>query len=452
MNYKSIPQEQSFLSIEDMDERKKTLTLDLENPNVQNNLDETFDYVIKDWMGYFFQLPISTPIFFDLVQNGKLHSFKGTPERLNIILKCLQSRNFDEIISGNPISSDTPLNIDNVIHVSKFGIRVYPFKEIHTRNQRDGSFFNYILKENAPSCFKEQLKRYQIFTSLVNEKGFRKEELEDCCFVYALKVSNQFTEEILNQIRLKIQNRYLPIKCIEEICNEFKIHIILHYITEERNRQISPNNKKFIGVKQEEASYCLEMNLFQKHYFIEEPTPISCYFLKHFDTEDEQNYMKEFNPLRNNYRKARYFCRSSDLVKTLFEKEYFDPITYGHYMVLNTEFHKFQDSDSCDYDLQYDSNYCTKRITNQKVKNNKNKDIFFADFESDVSQDVHKPFLCVISQIDGAEIKYFREGSCYLASPLNGRYSACIGIITLFAAVNAFIVRTFKAGGQSINI
>lgn len=63
MNYKSIPQEQSFLSIEDMDERKKTLTLDLENPNVQNNLDETFDYVIKDWMGYIFNYPFPHQYF-----------------------------------------------------------------------------------------------------------------------------------------------------------------------------------------------------------------------------------------------------------------------------------------------------------------------------------------------------------------------------------------------------
>ena len=31
-------------------------------------------------------------------------------------------------------------------------------------------------------------------------------------------------------------------------------------------------------------------------------------------------------------------------------------------MILNTEFHKFQDSDSFDYDLHYDTKYCTKLI------------------------------------------------------------------------------------------
>ena len=101
-----------------------------------------------------------------------------------------------------------------------------------------------------------------------------------------------FPENVLNQIRLKIQNRYLPLKCIEEICNEFKIHLILHYITEKRNDQIALKDKKHIGVKQDEASYCIEMNLFQKHFFIEETTPLSSYYIKHIEQENEENYAK----------------------------------------------------------------------------------------------------------------------------------------------------------------
>ena len=360
---------------------KKTIFFNLDDPEI--NIDVTFDYLINDWMNFIFNLPITTPIFFDLIQNGKMHSFKATPERLNIILKCLQTRNFDTIISGNPISSDAATDIDNFIHVSGIGIRVYPF-HINSKNQWAGSFFNYIVKENIPQCFKEQLERYQIFQSLIDEKGHRRKELEDCCFVYSLKMSHQFQENILNQIRLKIQNRFLPIKCIEDICNEFKIHLILHYLSEERNRQISVKNKKFIGVKQDEATYLIEMNLFQNHYFIDEPTNISRYYLKHFETEDESNFNKEYDVYHHNYRKTRYFCKSSELIKTLFEKEYFIPITYGHYRVLNTEFHKLQDSDSCGYDLHYDKNYCSRLIINKKEKIQDHKKIYFADFESDI--------------------------------------------------------------------
>ena len=144
-----------------------------------------------------------------------------------------------------------------------------------------------MIRNNTPNIIKDQLRRYQIFETLVDEKGNRIVELEDCCFVHALKVSHLFPENVLNQIRLRIQNRYLPFKSIDEICEEFKICLLLHYIDQNINRQVSPQNKRYFGVKLDEASYCVEMNLFQKHYFLEEPTPISCYYLKHIDSENE---------------------------------------------------------------------------------------------------------------------------------------------------------------------
>ena len=81
-------------------------------------------------------------------------------------------------------------------------------------------------------------------------------------------------------------------------------------------------------------------------------------------------------------------------------------------MILNIEFHKFQDSDSFDYDLHYDTKYCTKLIEENNKKNQKNNKIFFADFESDVSGDTHRPFLCVLQNYEGTINKIFREGSC----------------------------------------
>ena len=137
-----------------------------------------------------------------------------------------------------------------------FQISEYVFIQLPKSNEtRAGMFFNYLLKENAPQCIKDQLRRYQIYTSLVNGKGNRIDDLEDSCFVFALKMTGLFPETVLNQIRLRIQNRFLPYKCIEEICKEFKIHLILHYLTETRSRQITPSYKKFIGVSTDVASF-----------------------------------------------------------------------------------------------------------------------------------------------------------------------------------------------------
>ena len=48
---------------------KKTIFFNLDDPEI--NIDVTFDYLINDWMNFIFNLPITTPIFFDLIQNGK---------------------------------------------------------------------------------------------------------------------------------------------------------------------------------------------------------------------------------------------------------------------------------------------------------------------------------------------------------------------------------------------
>lgn len=415
MQYKNYleqePSEQIFLTAEDND-HPKSIFFNLDTLKQNGTFDATCDYILKDWINdYISFLPITAPIFFDLVQNGKKHSYKATPEKMKTIIQCLKSHEFDQILSDTPISSDPPFNPE-FVKVSGFGIRTYPPISKYIYENRAGSFFNYLIKDNIPKCVEEHLKKYQIYSSLVNEKGERKEELEDSCFVYALKMSQQIPDSILNKIRLRIKNRFLPLKCIEELCSEFKIHLIIHYINEERNRRISSVNKKFIGVSDEEAVYNIEMNLYQKHYFIEEVTPFSAYYIKNIEIEKEENHMKEYDKKRNAYRTARYLLKSSDLIKTLFEKEYFIPITYGHFMVLNTEFHKFQDSDSIDYDLHYDKDYCSKLIVNKKDKKNKNQKIYFADFESDVSGEIHRPFLCIIQNIEGTETQVFKEGSC----------------------------------------
>ena len=411
MQYKQVAATQNSFT-PTREEGNSSIFVDLEDPDTKAYIDFEFDKVLKWMEENVFMSPVTIPIFFDLTKNGQRHSYKATPERIKVILQCLKTRNFDEILRhDNPFVSGDE-EIQEFTHVSNFGIRIYPTAQIKSNETRAGMFFNYLLKENAPQCIKDQLRRYQIYTSLVNGKGNRIDDLEDSCFVFALKMTGLFPETVLNQIRLRIQNRFLPYKCIEEICKEFKIHLILHYLTETRSRQITPSYKKFIGVSTDVASFDIEMNLFNKHYFIEEITNLSCYYIKNINTEEENNYNKEFMKDSGRYRKARHFIKSGEFVKFLFENDFFEPITYGHYMVLNTEFHKFQDSNSLNYDLDYDENYCTKLIVDMRDDKKENSKIYFADFESDVSGEIHRPFLCVLQNEDGTETQIFKEGSC----------------------------------------
>ena len=261
------------------------------------------------------------------------------------------------------------------------------------------------------------LKDIKSSPSIVDSKNKCIEELDDCCFIYALKMTKLFTEDILNKMRLRIRNRYLSNKHIDEICREYKIHIKLHYLDDEttignKNKKIGCNYKRFIGVTEEAASYKIDMNIYKKHYFLEEATPFSKYYIKNIKTELECNFDKEIRHQR--YYKSRYFCKSSELVRTLMKNDYFVPITYAHYMTLCTEFYKYQDDKDINYDLDYDPKFCTMLLEEKKhkEKSTENRQVFFADFECDVSGDYHRPFLCVVQSEDGSETKIFREGSC----------------------------------------
>ena len=93
-----------------------------------------------------------------------------------------------------------------------------------------------------------------------------------------------FSEDILNKMRLRIRNRYLSNKSVDELCREFKIHLKLHYLDDEttegnRNKKIGCNYKRFIGVSEDVANFTVEMNIYKKHYFLEEITPFSKYYI-----------------------------------------------------------------------------------------------------------------------------------------------------------------------------
>ena len=78
--YKTVPKE-------DIIETKNKIFFHFDSPSVIDKIETIMDYLKNDWMEYILNLPITTPVFFDLIQNGKYHSFKATPEKINTIIK-----------------------------------------------------------------------------------------------------------------------------------------------------------------------------------------------------------------------------------------------------------------------------------------------------------------------------------------------------------------------------
>ena len=231
------------------------LFFNFEDPDVQRN----FSLICKFMLERYIPLRIDNmssdvQVFFIIRKKNGEYRYPATPERINYIIKCLHDQNFDDIQNLNRelFGYDSVEDLQ-VSPATAFGVQIYPKRELQVNEDRGGHFFNYLIKSNAPYKIIEQLKRYQIFPSIVDAKNKCIEELEDCCFIYALKMTKLFTEDILNKMRLRIRNRYLSNKHIDEICREYKIHIKLHYLDDEttngnKNKKIGCNYKRFIGV------------------------------------------------------------------------------------------------------------------------------------------------------------------------------------------------------------
>ena len=296
-------------------------------------------------------------------------------------------------------------------------------KGVKANNDVGGSFFQYLVNENIDERIKEYLKRLQIFDSLVNDKNKQREELTDCCFIYALSQTGSYDEDELNKMRLRINSRYLSQSSINKICHEFKIHLKLSFINEEakgKNKKESIKSKKngkannYLGIDKAEPNRTHTMNVYNNHYFIEEQTPFSTYYIKHINECPADKFNKEYKT--DHWINARAFMKSSDLVRELMKQGQFKPITFGQYKILNTTFFNDINKDIELIDLNYDEATCTQLIAPPQKKNIKeNTDeitYWFADFEADTSGDIHKPFMVVLQSENGKINKEYRGENC----------------------------------------
>ncbi|KAK8889413.1 hypothetical protein M9Y10_034159 [Tritrichomonas musculus] len=297
-------------------------------------------------------------------------------------------------------------------------------KGVKANNDVGGSFFQYLVDEAIDGQVKEYLKRLQIFDSLVNDKNKQREELNDCCFIYALSQTGSYDEDELNKMRLRINSRYLSQSSINKICHEFKIHLKLSFINEEsstKNKKktvcSTKNNKSksFLGIDKAAPNRTHTLNVYNNHYFIEEQTPFSTYYIKHLNECPSDKFNKELKD--NHWRNARYFMKSSDLVRELMRQRMFKPITFGQYKILNTTFFNDIDKDIDLIDLNYDEATCTQLIAPPQKKNNKENTTdeltyWYADFEADTSGDIHKPFMVVLQSENGKINKEYRGEDC----------------------------------------
>ena len=376
--------------------------------------------------------------------NGEWHSKAFTPEIYRKLMENLTEQNFIFDLDNRPPEYFYERGNDELPEWSLFtAIKFSKLKQTDANNDRGGTFFRY-LTNNVPKVVVDYLARLQIFDTLMSKtvnkkdkvKYTQRKELNDCCFVYALQQTGEYTEEELNQIRLRINTRYLTHSSIEKLCQEFKIHLKIIYIDENANtknkkqqtikRAKGQKSKNYLGLSELEAKHKHIFNLFEKHYFIEEKTPFTSYYIEHMDELSEDDYNKIFNKTKNKMvvdNKPARFITSSNLVRSLFKSNHFKPITYGQASILSTVFYNEINKDS-DFPLEYDDEFCTQLIAPVKrsikesgaLRRNAEpktpRTIWYCDFECDVSGKIHKPFMCCLQSFNGKINKTFIGEDC----------------------------------------
>ena len=226
----------------------------------------------------------------------------------------------------------------------------------------------------------------------------------------------------MNKIRLRINNRSQHQKNVDKICIEFGINCIIHELDDDlvRKNRLARNGKKcYLGVDKDIAKYVIEMNNYKSHYFLEEHTNISTsYFTRKYvngEDVDSSNIAKSWNTAKqiwfNDTRPNRFMC-SGKLVTELMRLGYFKPITYGESSILKTIYYNHPEVNDIS-DLSYNDSECTRLIKPKKQKmNEKYGEIYYTDFEADVTGDIHVPYMLCIQKHDGSFRKTYSGIEC----------------------------------------
>ena len=93
------------------------------------------------------------------------------------------------------------------------------------------------------------------------------------------------------------------------------------------------------------------------HYFLEEETPFSGYYIKHLHVCESNENMFDKEIYHGRVINGRSRVKSSQLLRLMMSQLYFTPITYGQCRILKTVFFNEINNDLSNVNLDYDVDY-----------------------------------------------------------------------------------------------
>ena len=186
----------------------------------------------------------------------------------------IEAQMFDEEVMNIGITqSDDEFNIALQAFGSLFLVKPKEANQTNLENP-NGAYWEWLNKTDI------DLSRYGIFSKDITD-SHHKEELNINCIVRALQ-NGGMDETKIQKLRTMIFNRSMPMCRLKDICEKFKICIVI--------KRMGNNHKRYVYGEEYEKIKSYPIGLIANHYFIIEKIPITSYALKHYweikDLED----------------------------------------------------------------------------------------------------------------------------------------------------------------------
>jgi len=238
---------------------------------------------------------------------------------------------------------------------------------------KSGSFFRYLNTTNI------NLEKYQIISETSDIKL-----LDEHCLIHALKQHN-IQQVLLNRIKTTFEEgSYFPKKNLIEVSDIIEKNISLVWFDKNDKKRTQLYNKKF--------DETLEIALYQEHYFINDITDYTPYSSLHYN---ELKDVKDFNKI---FKKDGKYYRRNDklkidsitLIKNLFDTNNF--IKDHHKIKSTNKYQRIKDKKET-LELIEQEQQLYKYKPKEEQTDEQKRIIFYADIETDVNGETHKPIL-----------------------------------------------------------
>ena len=302
--------------------------------------------------------------------------------------------------------------------ISDSDLKNMSLKDTQYKN-REGGFFKYTCS------FPLDLERFQIF----NKIDMRTAKILDrvSCIIWAFEQAGLEPEQ-LDTARATLQTRVFPQSKLKDIAEALNVTFHIRYYRPNDNKT---DTYKYIPSSKKPTKE-IKLVLFDGHYMLDESLPVSPFAIKNYEAIRNHRNASKWT-FEEQMRTVRYvakkdaFERSNSvktnimqIIKTLFECDYFRPIHFGDFATYSTTLYKHDLAPL--HTLRYNPEYCTRLKQPYEKKPNatkkKSKYVFdlkkviYAYFECS-TDGVHKAYNICAMTTDGKELSAFGDDCAF---------------------------------------